>query len=86
MVQVVPTGYDYIGGSRNCWKEGGGAAYLMITFIHHSVRKGGIIVLTKNNHFLVKFSDLGRGGGVGLDGCNRSIWRGWTIGTCGEQR
>ena len=24
MAQVVPTGYDYIGGSRNCLKEGGG--------------------------------------------------------------
>ena len=24
MVQVVPTGYDYIGGSRNCLKEWGG--------------------------------------------------------------
>ena len=25
MVQIVPTGYDYIGGSRNCLKEGGAA-------------------------------------------------------------
>ena len=48
MVQVVPTGYDYIGGSRNCLKEaeGGGVVQpFMITFIHHSVRKGGIIAL-----------------------------------------
>ena len=27
MVQVVLSGYYYIGGSRNCLKEGGGAAF-----------------------------------------------------------
>ena len=41
---------------------------IMITIVHHSVRKGGIIAL-KNNPFLVKFSDRGGGGG-----CNRSIY------------
>ena len=42
MVQVVPTGYEYIiGGSRNCLKEGG-VQPIMITFVHHSVGKEGL--------------------------------------------
>ena len=51
----------YIGGSRNFWK--GGLQPFMITFVHHSVRKGGVAALkmAKNDLFLVKFSDQ-RGG------------------------
>ena len=37
---------------------GGGLQPFMITFVLHSVRKGGIDL------FLVKFSDLGGGGGA----------------------
>ena len=38
MVQVVPIGYDYKGGSRNCLKDGGGGVGggvqpIMITFL-----------------------------------------------------
>ena len=65
MVQIVPTGYDYIGRCRNCLKEGRGGGEvqpIMISYVHHLVRKGGIIAL-KNNPFLV-------GGG---GGCNHSI-------------
>ena len=40
MVQVVPTGYDYISGFRNCLKEGGGLQPFMITFILSTIRSG----------------------------------------------
>ena len=31
MVQVVPTGYNYIGGSRNCLKEAGGGGHCSLS-------------------------------------------------------
>ena len=71
MVQVVPTGYDYIGGSRNSLKwgggGGGGAAYRDYFCPPFDLERRDYSI--KNNPFLVKFSDLGGGRG----GCNRSI-------------
>ena len=57
MVQVVPTGYDYIGGSRDCLKERGGAAYHDYFCPPFGPKRRDYS--TKNNSFLVKFSDLG---------------------------
>ena len=41
MVQVVPTGCDYIGGSRNCLKEGGGGEEVQPIMITLSTIRSG---------------------------------------------
>ena len=56
MVQVVPTGYDYIGGSRNCLKEGGAAFHDYFCPPFGPERRD---YSTKNNPFLLKFFDWG---------------------------
>ena len=43
MVQVVPTGYNYIGGSRNCLKkggEGGGVAAYHTILLLSTIQSG----------------------------------------------
>ena len=62
MVQLVPTGYDYISGSRIFYNEGGGGARgvqpFMITFCPpFGPESRGCS--TKSYPFLVKFSNVG---------------------------